>query len=54
MIEIFGSFPEWMQGMIEESFEVSAAMRQANNSASTPNGGLDEFKKEVSEDEIPF
>lgn len=54
MIEIFGSFPEWMQGMIEESFEVSAAMKQAGNSASTPSGGLDEFKKEVSEDEIPF
>ena len=54
MIEVFGSFPEWMQGMIEESFEVSAAMKQASNSASTPSGGLDEFKKEVSEDEIPF
>ena len=54
MIEIFGSFPEWMQGMIEESFEVSAAMKQSSNSASTPSGGLDEFKKEVSEDEIPF
>lgn len=54
MIEIFGSFPEWMQGMIEESFEVSAAMKQAGNSTSTPSGGLDEFKKEVSEDEIPF
>jgi hypothetical protein len=54
MIEIFGSFPEWMQGMIEESFEVSAAMKQASNSASTPSGGLDEFKKELSEDEIPF
>lgn len=54
MIEIFGSFPEWMQGMIEESFEVSAAMKQAGNSASTSSGGLDEFKKEVSEDEIPF
>jgi hypothetical protein len=54
MIEIFGSFPEWMQGMIEESFEVSAAMKQSSNSASTSSGGLDEFKKEVSEDEIPF
>jgi hypothetical protein len=54
MIEIFGSFPEWMQTMIEESFEVSAAMKQPNRSASTPSGGLDEFKKEVSEDEIPF
>ena len=54
MIEIFGSFPEWMQTMIDESFEVSAAMKQASNSASTPSGGLDEFKKEVSEDEIPF
>jgi hypothetical protein len=54
MIEIFGSFPEWMQGMIEESFEVSAAMKQAGNSASTSSGGLDEFKKELSEDEIPF
>jgi len=54
MIEIFGSFPEWMQTMIEESFEVSAAMKQPNSSASTPSGGLDEFKKEVSEDEIPF
>jgi hypothetical protein len=54
MIEIFGSFPEWMQGMIEESFEVSAAMKQSSNSASTPSGGLDEFKKELSEDEIPF
>jgi len=54
MIEIFGSFPEWMQTMIEESFEVSAAMKQPNRSSSTPSGGLDEFKKEVSEDEIPF
>jgi hypothetical protein len=29
-------------------------MKQAGNSASTSSGGLDEFKKELSEDEIPF
>ena len=55
MCDIHAAFPEWMQNMIDESFEVLAGKKKGGDTpAAKPAGGLDEFKKEVSEDDIPF
>tara|TARA_A100000171_G_C2129677_1_gene145866 strand:- start:828 stop:1490 length:663 start_codon:yes stop_codon:yes gene_type:complete len=55
MVNIYETLPEWMQNMLDESFEVLAGKKKGGNApVEKSSGGLEDFKKDEVEENIPF